>query len=80
MAARRFSEVVNRVRYQGEVFVVERGGTPVCEIGPPRAGHLTLGELSDVLRALPVVDDGYWKAVATAAAQQPLVPDSPWER
>lgn len=79
-AARRFSEVVNRVCYQGEVFVVERGGAPVCEIGPPRAGRLSLGELNDVLRTLPVVDDAYWEAVAAAAAQQPIVPPSPWER
>ena len=32
--ARRFSELMNRVRYRGESFVVERGGKPICEILP----------------------------------------------
>lgn len=35
-AARRFSEILNRVRYRNESFVVKRGGVPVCEIVPVR--------------------------------------------
>jgi len=40
-AARRFSEILNRVRYRNESFVVKRGGAPVCEIVPVRGrkGH-----------------------------------------
>ncbi len=79
-AARRFSEIVNRVCYQGEAFVVERGGAPVCEIVPARSGRISLAELQDFLRTLPVVDDAYWEAVAKAAARQPALPPSPWER
>ena len=33
-AARSFSELLNRVRYQHKAFVVERGGEAVCEIRP----------------------------------------------
>jgi hypothetical protein len=33
-AARTFSDILNRVRYRGEAFVVERGGEPVCRISP----------------------------------------------
>jgi prevent-host-death family protein len=36
-AARRFSEILNRVRYRNESFVVKRAGVPVCEIIPVRA-------------------------------------------
>jgi prevent-host-death family protein len=35
-AARRFSEILSRVRYRDETFVVKRGGVPVCEIVPVR--------------------------------------------
>jgi antitoxin (DNA-binding transcriptional repressor) of toxin-antitoxin stability system len=31
-AARSFSEIMNRVHYRGESFVVERSGKPICEI------------------------------------------------
>jgi len=61
-AARRFSEVVNRVRYRNETFVVKRGGEPVCEIVPVQASF-TGRELAGLLRSLPHPDKGYAKAV-----------------
>jgi len=33
-AVRNFSEILNRVRYRGETFVIERGGQPICELRP----------------------------------------------
>jgi prevent-host-death family protein len=33
-AARTFSDVVNRVRYRGEEFIIEKSGRPVCRIVP----------------------------------------------
>jgi antitoxin (DNA-binding transcriptional repressor) of toxin-antitoxin stability system len=41
-AARRFSEILNRVRYRNETFVVRRGGVAVCEIVPVRGDASTL--------------------------------------
>ena len=33
-AARGFSELLNRVRYRGETFIIERGGVPIGELAP----------------------------------------------
>jgi antitoxin (DNA-binding transcriptional repressor) of toxin-antitoxin stability system len=44
-AARNFSDLVDRVLYRGEVFVVERGGRSVCRIVPAcsQTGSRVLG-------------------------------------
>ena len=43
--ARRLGDVLGRIRYRGDAFVVERNGTPVARIGPvPSAGVSTLRE------------------------------------
>ena len=39
-AARNFFELMNRVRYRSESFIVERGGKPICEILPARLPKL----------------------------------------
>lgn len=79
-AARRFSEVLNRVAYRGERFVIERAGEAVCEMVPVRRGFLSLTELAQLLRSLSAPDPGYWTEVSRAASRQPHVPPSPWER
>ena len=58
-AARRFSEVLNRVRYRNETFVVKRGGEPVCEIVPVRAATFTGRDFVELLRSLPHPDKEY---------------------
>lgn len=62
-AARRFSEVVNRVRYRNETFVVKRGGVPVCEIIPVRSKTYTGREFVGLLRSLPHPDKEYLDTV-----------------
>lgn len=43
--ARNLGDVLGRIRYRGEVFTVERNGTPVAVIGPSPEGRAgTLGE------------------------------------
>ncbi len=49
---RGFSDYVNRVAYRRERFVLLKGRKPVAELRPLPSGCL-LGELEDVLRALP---------------------------
>jgi antitoxin (DNA-binding transcriptional repressor) of toxin-antitoxin stability system len=81
-AARSFSEVVARVRYRGEEFVVEKGGEAVCRIspvGPAPGGTSTLGDLLQMLRELPAVDDEYRKTVRAVVRKQGKLPRSPWE-
>ncbi len=53
-AVRNFSEVLGRVRFKGERFVLVKGGKPVAELGPTDAAvPIRLGELSAMLEALP---------------------------
>lgn len=51
-AVRNFAELINRVVYRGEDFVLERGGRAVARITPvPRAGRL--GDLPGLLAGVP---------------------------
>jgi prevent-host-death family protein len=45
-AARRLSDLLNRVRYRGEAFTITRGGEVVAELAPsPSADGVPLAEL-----------------------------------
>jgi prevent-host-death family protein len=70
-AARRFSEVVNRVRYRNETFVVKRGGEPVCEIVPVRSKTFTGREFVSLLRSLPHPGKEYLDTVERHVRKQP---------
>jgi len=58
-AARTFSDLLNRVRYRSESFVIERGGEPVGRLTPAGASRCTVAELAMHLRAGPKPDPGY---------------------
>jgi antitoxin (DNA-binding transcriptional repressor) of toxin-antitoxin stability system len=78
-AARSFSELLDRVCYRGETFVIERGGEPVCEISHVKPVRFTGADFLTLLHSLPKPDPGFWNAVEKATRQQPAVPESPWE-
>lgn len=78
-AARSFSELLDRISYRGESFVIERGGEPVCEMSHVKPARFTGADLLSLLASLPAPDSGYWKAVAEATKQPQTVPQSPWE-
>ena len=77
---RRFSELMNRVRYRGESFIVERGGKPVCEILPAQPTRFSGKELADLLRSLPKPDEEYLSLVEGLSAKQSTVAESRWPR
>ncbi len=53
-AVRNFSEILGRVRYRGERFVLLKGGRPVAELGPTdAAAPVRLEELAAILDELP---------------------------
>src|SRR5688572_18037642 len=79
-AARRFSDLINRASYQGESFVIERGGKPLCQLGPLEERRCTLADLVAVLAQLPRPDDEYLDAVEEYVRNQPPVEPSPWEK
>jgi prevent-host-death family protein len=79
-AARSFSELMNRVRYRGESFVVERSGKPICEILPARPPKFTGAELAKLLRSLPKPDEEYLALVEELIAKQLSVAEPGWQR
>jgi antitoxin (DNA-binding transcriptional repressor) of toxin-antitoxin stability system len=50
--ARNLADIVNRVSYRGERFVVLRGNRPVVELVPPPQPR-RLGDLPGILSGLP---------------------------
>ena len=62
--ARRFAEVLNRVAYRRESFIVVRGQRPVAELRPVPAGT-RLADLPALLASLPRLDEVDADAFAT---------------
>ena len=77
-AARSFSELLDRVCYRGETFVIERGGEPVCEMSPVTPQRFTGADFLTLLHSLPKPDPGYWDAVEKSMKQTAAVPESQW--
>ena len=78
-AARAFSELLDRVCYRGETFMIERGGELVCEMSYVKPMRFTGADFLTLLHSLPKPDPGFWNAVEKATRQEPAVPESPWE-
>src|SRR3990172_12455618 len=51
-ASRHFAEIIGRVRFEQEQFVLEKGGKPVAMISPYPGGG-TAGQLAKLLPTLP---------------------------
>ena len=82
-AARNFADIVSRVFYRGERFVLERGGRPVARLVPvPRGGRL--GDLPALLEAVPRLSiqdaEALGRDVLEATDSLPPLRDGdPWE-
>jgi antitoxin (DNA-binding transcriptional repressor) of toxin-antitoxin stability system len=69
--ARNLSDILNRIAYQGERFVVERNGQVIAEIGPAeRPGHTTVGELYELLGRLNRPDEDFARDLEDVQANQ----------
>lgn len=80
-AVRTFSDLLNRIRYRGEEFVVERAGEAVCRMSPAAsAARLTFHELASLLREIPAADPGFAGDVRRGVLGQGRPPRSPWGR
>ena len=64
---------MNRVRYRGESFVVERSGKPICEILPASPPKLSGAELANLLRSLPRPDEEYLATLEELTGKQSTV-------
>lgn len=77
--ARNLSDILNRVRYRGERFVVERNGERVAALGPVNAiKELTLGQLLNRLQTVPPPDDGFADDLELVQRSQPTVALPEW--
>lgn len=70
--ARNLSDILNRVHYKGERFIVVRNGETLAAIGPaePSKKASTLGDLIQFLKETPLPDPDYAKDVEAAIAAQ----------
>ena len=81
-AARQFSDLLNRVAYQGQSFEVERGNKVVARLAPadsPVRG-IPIKDLNRLFAELPTLgEDAAAFADDIAAVRQSLPPESdPW--
>lgn len=81
--ARNFGAIIDRVREERAVYVVERGGTPVAEIGPVKAKTVTIRDFAELVRSgsVPSPGEDYLTAVEEGIAlyNRPEVPENRWE-
>jgi antitoxin (DNA-binding transcriptional repressor) of toxin-antitoxin stability system len=79
-AARNFSEILNRVRYGRETFVILRGGEAVCRLSPvDPAPAPSLRDVLELLKSVGSPDDKFADDLEAIQAEQPPVSPSPWD-
>ena len=82
--AKNFGSIIDRVREERAVYVVERGGTPVAEIRPVKARTVTVRDFVEHVRSgsIPAAGEEYLKAVEEGVAfwNRAEVPRDPWAR
>jgi len=78
-AARRFSDLLNRVRYAGESFVIIRGGEEIGQLVPaPPAHPVTLRGLLDILASEGAPDPELADDLEAIQREQPALGEAPW--
>ena len=84
-AARKFSELLNSIKYTGNDYTIVRGGKPIASIRPAEthARELTLGDLVKLVKTLPSLGDEanlFKRDIKDARKHQPRMPEkSKWE-
>jgi len=77
--AKRLSDVLNRVKYRGERFVVQRNGETIATIAPAKDRPATTArELIARVGDLPFPGDGFGDEVEAAQAAQELEEMPEW--
>ena len=79
-AVRKFSEILNSIKYAGADYTILRGGKPIATIRPAEshAKGLTLGDLKGVVKSFPALGDEaerFKKDVKEAHKHQPHMPE-----
>ena len=81
-AAKTFGRLVNRVRDERATYIIERGGTPVAQIGPVESKTTTMQDLAEFFRTAPRLDEETLRYIEEGMAlfNRPGVPKNPWAR
>ena len=79
--ARNLSDILNRVRYKGETFEIERNGVMLAEIKPAARKRATLSDLVDFLENGPKPDPDFARDVEEAhrLMNEPLREPPAWD-
>lgn len=79
-ASRQLSDLLNRVRYQQESFIVTRGDEPIAEIRPVMSER-AMPDLRALVRLLErsrMPDEGFAADLEAVQASQSAPPEDPW--
>ncbi len=80
-AARNFADCVNRVRYQGATFILEKNGEPVAQLVPSEKKARTARELADALAGVELSDEESraWREDLRKAREMLLPVEDKWK-
>ena len=84
-AVRDFSEILNKIKFKGEHYIIVRSGKPVAQMEPVREAKKakTLKELKSLLKELPRLDEELDAFAADLEGirkdQPPLPEEGMWE-
>jgi prevent-host-death family protein len=70
-AARKLSDLLNRVRYRGETFTIVRAGEEVCDMVPTARRGMKLRGLREALVSIPEPDDEFLADLTRLRVEQP---------
>jgi antitoxin (DNA-binding transcriptional repressor) of toxin-antitoxin stability system len=78
-AVRKFSDLLNTIKFKGARYTIVRGGKPVATLGPAKmhSQESILGELKEILAKLPHLSDeamAFEKDLKRVAKEQPKLP------
>jgi antitoxin (DNA-binding transcriptional repressor) of toxin-antitoxin stability system len=78
-AVRKFSDLLNTIKFKGGQYTIIRGGKPVAVLGPAGlpSHERTLGELKGLLKKIPRLGEeaaAFEKDLKEAARKQPALP------
>lgn len=77
--AKSLSDILNRVRYRGESFRIERNGEPVAILAPARpAVGITMSQLMALLKETPSAGENFADDLEAIQSSQPPVGTPPW--
>ena len=77
--ARSLSDVLSRVYYKRETFLIERNGLPIAELIPTQATQrVTVREFAELLAEMPSTDDDFARDIEALQDEQTQIGPPRW--